>query len=91
MDQVYNIVGFVVVWGFAAFVAVQLAIQVIAYSRGLYWAVSYTLWAAKHSPKKDTITKMMIVKNIFMEWHEMAWAAKGSITATAPNGAHWSN
>lgn len=91
MEQVYTIVGMATVWGAAAIVAGVIAIFIGAYVRGLYWAISYTLWAARHSSKKDAITRMMIVKNIFIEWNEMAMAAKGSITATAPDGARWTN
>ena len=90
MEQVYNIVGFVTVWAFALFVASQIAILACLYGRGLYWAISYTLWAAKNSPKTE-ITKMMIVKHIIGEWNDMANADKGSITATAPSGARWTN
>ena len=91
MDQVYYWVGLVTCWAMVGAAAAIVGIFVHAYARGFYLAVSYTLWAAKNSNKRDSITKMMIVKNIFMEWHEMATAGKASITATAPNGSTWSN
>lgn len=91
MEQVYITVGFVIVWGCMAIVVGMIAILIGAYIRGLYWAVSYTLWAARNSNKRNKITQMMIVKNIFMEWNGMAMASKGTLSATAPNGAHWSN
>ena len=91
MEQVYNIVGFITVWVCVALVAGMIAIVIGAYIRGLYWAVSYTMWAARNSNKKETITKTMIVKNIIGEWNNMALSSKGTISATAPNGSHWFN
>jgi hypothetical protein len=91
MEQVYTVVGMWVVWGFVAFVAGIVAILAGAYVRGLYWAISFTAWAARNSAKRDQITRVQLIKNVFYNWNDMAMAKKGSVSYTAPNGTRWSN
>lgn len=91
MEQVYTVVGMIAVWGFVAFIAGIILILVAAYVRGLYWSIRFTAWAVRNSAKRDQITRVQIIKNVFYNWNDMAMAKKGSVSYSAPTGSNWSN
>ena len=85
MEQVYNIVGFVVVWGVAALVAANVAYLIALYVRGFYRSIKFTRWAVKNAAKTK-ITPWIVVKNVFYSWNEQTWFSK-SDSYTAGNGS----
>ena len=85
MEQVYNIVGFIVVWALAALVAANVAYFIFVYARGFVRSIKFTRWAVKNAAKTK-ITPWIVVKNVFYSWNEQTWFGKGD-SYTAGNGA----
>ena len=86
MEQVYNTVGYIVVWGFAVVAVSILTLLVGFYVRGFYRAIRVTAWMYRNSTKKNEVTRWQLIKNTFQYWNKMAWWGKND-TMSHSNGS----
>lgn len=84
---IYTLIGAAVVWGVIALIAAYVLTLLLRYLKGLVRAIRFVAWAYKNSSpeKKQTLTRWILVKNVFYSWHEMTWGE--SVSYTAPNGS----
>lgn len=86
MEQVYNTVGYIVVWGFAVVAVSILTTIVCFYVRGFYRACRFANWCRQNKVYKVQPTGWVLVRTVFVYWNDMAWFGKND-TRSALNGA----